>query len=180
MLWSQVFSKITQCSATEWTLNKKKSLTYSSLVLCDYNSSLTFYHLNFGTSAIHVYRPSLLFSQSINHTPLLFIHNLGLNASPCCFFVEVVLIFFSPSWAAWEGVFFSKVKLGWIWHLTGLITAYKFWLMPYAFTISTKISLLFLVYRGQLNSQVSCDYLEKQHFKKASGFKYTMLFVYST
>lgn len=177
MLWSQVFSKIIQCSATEWTLKKKK--VWLTLALCcDYNSSLTFYHLNFGTSAYSRYRPSLLF-QSINHTPLLFIHNLGLNASLVASLWSVVLIF-SLSWVAWEGVFFSKVKLGWIWHLTGLIHCLAiFGLCPMLLLSQQKYHFVSCLLRStELPSILWL--LRKATFQKASGFKYTMLFVYST
>lgn len=64
-------------------------MTYSSLVLCDSNSSLTFHCLNFDISAICAYAPHLFFSQSISQTSLLFIHNLCLNAPTAGFFFLV-------------------------------------------------------------------------------------------
>lgn len=157
-------------------------MTYSSLVLCDSNSSLTFHCLNFDISAICAYAPHLFFSQSISQTSLLFIHNLCLNAPTAGFFFfwfVLMLIFYPPSWTVWEGIFFSKVKLGWIWHLTCAANRLHFLAHALSYYFPNKYFhfVSFILRSTELPNILWL--LRKGTFQKASGFKYAVPFVFA-
>lgn len=77
------FLKITQCPVIELTLKNKNPLTYSSLVLCDSNSSFTLYTSTLiFQSFLHMFQTYVYtISLSVNHTPLcLFIIYANLSA----------------------------------------------------------------------------------------------------
>lgn len=124
------------------------------------------FQLIFDISAISAYVPDLcLYYLFICKSyPTVFIHNLCQpQCSTCCVSMPIS---YPPTCTNWEGIVFSKVKRGWIWHLTSAAYWYMFGLCSMLLFVPTKFSLFFSVYWHQPNSQISCWLLTKGRFQK--------------